>query len=75
MWLPKKVYESLPWAYVTIGILFVAGVAYLDHGDFGSGFYFAFGIVSIASGLIVHYVRSNKRSQHGGSSRGDTAPG
>lgn len=62
MWLPRKVYEALPWVYVAIGLLFVGGAAYLGHGDFGSGFYFAFGVVSIASGLIVHYVRTRVRS-------------
>lgn len=63
MWLPNKVYEALPWAYVLIGILFVTGVWYMDQRDFGSGFYFAFGVISIAAGLIVHYVRSQLRTR------------
>lgn len=63
MWLPSKVYEALPWAYVAIGILFVTGVWYMDQRDFGSGFYFAFGVVSISAGLIVHYVRSQLRGR------------
>ncbi len=63
MWLPDKLYEALPWAYVLIGLLFVSGVWYLDNGDFGSGFYFAVGVVSIIAGLIVYYVRSQLRTR------------
>ena len=71
MWLPNKVYEALPWAYVLIGVLFVAGVWYMDQRDFGSGFYFAFGVVSIVAGLIVHYVRSQLRTRSLEQSAGD----
>lgn len=68
MWLPDKVYRALPWVYVAIGLMFFAGVYYLDQRDFRSGFYFAIGMVSITCGLIVHYVRVNNTNA------GDTPP-
>lgn len=59
MWLPDPVYKALPWAYVVMGLMFFAGVYYLDQRDFGSGIYFAVGVMSLAGGLIVHYLRVN----------------
>ena len=29
MWLPTPVYESLPYMYVAVGILLIAGAAYI----------------------------------------------
>lgn len=73
MWLPEKVYQLLPWAYVAMGLMFFAGVYYLDQRDFGSGIYFAVGVVSIAGGLIVHYLRVNGARDVEEKSDGDSA--
>ncbi|MBT8083600.1 MAG: hypothetical protein HKN35_11100 [Woeseia sp.] len=75
MWLPEKVYLSLPWVYVAIGLLFFVGVYYIDQRDFLSGFYFAIGMVSITCGLIVHYLRVNAPAHNDAESDGDSAPG
>lgn len=66
LWLPDRVYEALPWAYILIGLAFMGGVAYLGGGDFFSGFYFALGLVSIVCGLVVLFIRSQLRARAGG---------
>jgi len=63
LWLPGRVYEALPWAYLVIGFAFIGGVAYLGDGDFFSGFYFALGLVSIVSGFVVLFIRSQLRAR------------
>lgn len=72
MWLPDKVYKLLPWAYVAMGLLFFAGVYYLGQSDFGAGFYVATGLVSIAGGLIVHYLRVHGARHDDEGSEGDS---
>lgn len=73
MWLPDKIYKLLPWAYVAMGLLFFVGVYYLGQSDFGAGFYVAIGLVSIAGGLVVHYLRVHGARAADETSEGDTA--
>lgn len=73
MWLPDKVYKLLPWAYVAMGLLFFVGVYYLGQSDFGAGFYVAIGLVSIAGGLVVHYLRVHGAPAANDRSKGDSA--
>jgi len=72
LWLPDRVYEALPWAYVLIGFAFLAGVAYLGDGDFFSGFYCALGLVSIVCGLVVLFIRSQLRARTGNTPAADS---
>ena len=64
MWLPKRVYESLPCAYVVGGLLFVAGGIYLGPGVSVSPLYLTLGIISIFSGILVFIKRQHVRSQN-----------
>lgn len=72
MWLPDKLYEALPWAYVLIGALFIAGVAYLDQAGYGMLVFAALGGACVAAGLLVHTARVRIRRR---SERGDDASG
>jgi hypothetical protein len=61
MWLPSSLYESLPWAYVLIGVLFIGGVYYVGAHHYGMLVYIALGLVCIASGLSVARLRASIR--------------
>lgn len=63
VYLPKALYEALPAAYVSVGLLFVAGAIYLG---FGYGFavgYMAVGLTCILGGLTVSSIRRAERSK------------
>ena len=64
MWLPIRVYESLPYAYVTGGLFFVAGEIYLGPGVSVAPLYLALGIISICSGILVFIKRRHVRNQN-----------
>ncbi|MEQ8207554.1 MAG: hypothetical protein RIA65_15380 [Woeseia sp.] len=61
MWLPSRLYESLPWAYVLIGVLFVGGVYYIDIHNYGTLVYFVLGLVCIGGGIAVARLRTSIR--------------
>ncbi len=77
MWLPDRVYKALPWIYVSIGLMFFAGVFYLDQRDFGSGVYFTTGVVAVLGGVVVLYLRVKARisRENAEQAEGDTATG
>lgn len=56
MWLPTPVYESLPYAYVIIGILLITGATYIGIETGETSVYLGAGAVSVLSGVLV-YVR------------------
>ena len=61
MWLPTKLYESLPTVYIVVGLTFLAGSLYIGlHHKLGP-FYFGFGVVSILSGLFLAQKRLHER--------------
>ncbi len=64
MWLPTRVYENLPRAYVIGGLLFVAGAIYLGPGVSVSPLYLALGIFSICYGILVFSKRRHVRNQN-----------
>jgi len=64
MWLPARVYESLPGAYVIGGLFFVAGAIYLGPGVSVAPLYLALGIISICSGILVFIKRRHVRSKN-----------
>ena len=63
MWLPTRVYESLPGAYVLGGLLFVVGAIYLGPDVPVSPLYLTLGIISILSGVLVFIKRTHARNQ------------
>jgi len=60
IYLPTRIYEALPAAYVSVGMLFVLGAVYLGVGH-GIG-YLAVGLTSIYGGLRIHAIRQRARS-------------
>lgn len=71
MWLPNKVYEFLPWAYVGIGILFFAGLIYIGERGLGTVAYFVLGAVCIVAGMSVRGLRTTARSDSVSNDRTD----
>ena len=61
MWLPSRLYESLPWAYALIGALFFGGVYYVGVHGYGALVYLALGVICIIAGLLVHRMRVSMR--------------
>lgn len=63
IYLPDKLYEALPAAYVSIGGLFVLGSAYIGIGHWTSVGYLAMGLTCIFAGVKVHRIRRRERSK------------
>lgn len=61
MWLPEKLYESLPYMYVVLGSLFNAGTIYLGLNDPGAPYYLATGTLCTLYGLAVFFRRQTHR--------------
>ncbi|MDZ7644599.1 MAG: hypothetical protein U5K76_10505 [Woeseiaceae bacterium] len=51
----------MPWAYVAIGVAFIAGAGYVGYMGYGMMVYLALGAISIGSGLLVHQLRQRHR--------------
>jgi len=60
--LPKKVYESLPVLYVTIGALLLLGALYIGVGHGLMPGYVALGSSCVIAGLYVTHIRHKARS-------------
>lgn len=63
MWLPTKLYESLPLLYVTVGTLLLTGAVYIGAGHGVMPGYVALGASSILGGMFVTYIRHKARAQ------------
>ena len=63
IWLPTKIYESLPVLYVTVGALLLLGALYIgvDHGLTPG--YVALSLSCMLGGMCVAYIRHRVRSQ------------
>ena len=63
IWLPTKIYESLPVLYVTAGTLLLLGALYIgvDYGLMPG--YVALGSSCVLGGMCVMYIRHRARSQ------------
>ena len=62
MWLPTKIYEGLPAAYLTVGALNVLGAMYIGISDALMLGYAAIGLASMTAGILVSNMRRNARS-------------
>ena len=63
MYLPKKIYEALPAAYISTGTLFILGAAYIGFGHWTMTGYLAVGLSCVYAGLTVSSIRRRQRSQ------------
>lgn len=61
MWLPGPVYESLPYAYIIGGVLFVSGTMYIGINAPGASLYISSGLVSIVYGAVIFSKRQAYR--------------
>ncbi len=61
MWLPERIYESLPYLYVVAGSLFNAGIIYVGLGAPGAPYYLATGTLCTLYGLTVFFRRQTHR--------------
>lgn len=64
MWLPTPVYESLPYAYVVVGLLFISGATYIGLESGESTIYLGTGTISVLSGVLVYMRRATARAQN-----------
>lgn len=67
MWLPTPLYESLPYMYVAIGILLIAGASYIGLDSRETTIYIGSGSIAVLSGVFVYVRRSIARAKHKGS--------
>jgi len=74
MWLPGPVYESLPYAYIIGGVLFISGTMYIGLGAPGAGLYIACGLISIIYGATIFNKRHAYRRNRPGTAAAKIAP-
>lgn len=60
--LPEKIYEALPAAYVSIGMLIILGAVYIGIGHGPMIGYLGLGVTCIFAGLTVNGMRRRARS-------------
>ena len=65
MYLPEKIYEALPAAYVSIGTMLILGAAYVGIGYWPMVGYLALGVTCVFAGIRVHSIRRRARSRAG----------
>ena len=65
MWLPTKMYESLPVLYVTVGASLLLGALYIGFNHELTLAYMALGSSCVSAGMFVRYLRHKARSQAG----------
>ena len=62
MWLPGAIYESLPYAYVIGGVLFIGGTLYIGIQSVTAPLYVATGLLSIVYGIYIMALRMTARA-------------
>lgn len=63
VFLPKKIYEALPAAYMSVGTVFVLGAVYIGIGHGPVLAYLAVGLSCLFAGVAVAGIRRSKRSR------------
>ena len=61
MWLPGPLYESLPYAYIIGGVLFISGTLYIGLDAAAAPLYIACGLISIVYGAAIFSKRITYR--------------
>jgi len=71
MWLPGPIYESLPYAYIIGGVLFISGTMYIGVTAPGAPLYIGCGLLSIIYGAAIFAKRQAHRRNmpHTGTSK------
>lgn len=72
MWLPKPIYEGLPYIYIAFGILFLLGSTYLGFSHPSSIAYGGLGVVCILTGVFIRDRRHEARSQQAAAAANST---
>jgi len=62
MFLPKKIYEALPAAYIAVGTSFILGAVYIGIDYRPMVGYLAVGLSCIFAGVAVNSIRRRERS-------------
>jgi hypothetical protein len=73
MWLPGPIYESLPYAYIIGGVLFISGTLYIGLSSPGAPLYIACGLISIVYGAAIFSKRLAHRRNLPGTGPTNTA--
>jgi hypothetical protein len=69
MWIPGPIYESLPYAYIVGGVLFISGTLYIGLNAPGASLYIACGLISILYGAAIFSKRqAHRRKSHSANS-------
>jgi hypothetical protein len=63
MWLPRPLYEAIPYASGGTGAVLIGIAWYVDHGP--RGFVFALGGLLVVVGLVLWMKRRDYRSTQG----------
>ena len=61
MWLPKPLYELLPYLYVLIGLVVIGAAAVLARGVPGSSIAFFVGLAIMVLGVVIWMKRRSTR--------------
>ena len=65
IYLPKRIYEALPVAYISLGILFILGAVYIGISHWPMAGYLTVGLSCIFAGVAVGSIRHRERSKPG----------
>ena len=60
MWIPKPIYEALPYFYFCVGIVSLAASMYVNHGYWPT-VCFGLGLFCLVAGLVVFLKRRDAR--------------
>lgn len=63
IFLPEKIYEALPAAYIAFGALFIFGTVYIGIGHSAMTGYLTVGLSCVFAGVTVGVLRRRERSK------------
>ena len=72
MWIPTKIYESLPIAYIAVGVAIVIIATYIGVTIHPMPLYVTIGAICVASGVVINNVR--KKYRQGSLADSETRP-
>ena len=74
MWIPDKIYESLPTAYIAVGAVIVIIATYIGVTIHPMPLYVTIGAICVASGVVIHNLRQKYRQETRANARQETDP-
>lgn len=60
MWIPRPMYEAIPYAYIVAGVLLVAAACFMERGP--RGWLLAAGAAGLVAGLVIWLRRRDYRT-------------